>query len=284
MDDARAALASRLGAEPLHRVLGGGYTLMEHWLVALEDGTRAFAKVAVDEPTAGFLRDEHRVYSQVDEAFAPKLLGWHDDGRLPILVLEDLTDAHWPPPWREGDVAAVLQALDELHATTPPEGLPQLTLAELHTWSEVEADTEPFLSLGLCTPAWLERALPELLAATERCVIAGDSFLHLDTRSDNICIADGRAILVDWNWASVGNPDVDAAFWTPSLFVEGGPPPTEVLPDAGDLTAVVSGFFAPVAGLPPHAGAPTVRPLQLAQLKVALPWAVDVLGLPPLDR
>jgi hypothetical protein len=56
------------------------------------------------------------------------------------------------------------------------------------------------------------------------------------------------------------------------------------LPDAGELTAVVSGFFAPVSGLPPPAGAPTVRALQLAQLKVALPWAVDVLGLPPLDR
>jgi hypothetical protein len=58
----------------------------------------------------------------------------------------------------------------------------------------------------------------------------------------------------------------------------------DALPEAGDLTAVVSGFFAPIAGRPPPAGAPTVRPLQLMQLKVALPWAVEVLGLPPLDR
>jgi len=56
------------------------------------------------------------------------------------------------------------------------------------------------------------------------------------------------------------------------------------MPDAGDLTAVVSGFFAPIAGLPPPAGAPKVRSVQLAQLQVALPWAVDVFGLPPLDR
>ena len=103
-------------------------------------------------------------------------------------------------------------------------------------------------------------------------------------RSDNICIRDGQAVLVDWNWASLGNPAVDAAFWAPSLFVEGGPAPLELQPEAGDLTAVVSGFFAPIAGLPPPGGAPTVRPLQLAQLKAALPWAVDVLGLPPLDR
>jgi hypothetical protein len=282
MDDARDLLAARLGARPLHRVLGGGYTLMEHWLVEL-DGTTAFAKVAVDDPTAGFLRDEHRVYSAVEGRFLPRLLGWDDDGERPLLVLEDLTGAHWPPPWRPGDIELVQEALDELHSTPPPAGLPELTMDELHTWREVEADPAPFLGLGLCSPAWLDDALPELLRASDRCEVRGEAFVHLDTRSDNICIADGQAKLVDWNWASVGNPMIDLAFWLPSLYVEGGPSPAQILPDAGELTAVVSGFFAPLAGRPPPAGAPTVRPLQLAQLKVALPWAVDVLGLPPLD-
>ena len=284
MEDAREALTARLGVRPLHRIHGGGYTLMEHWLVELDDGTRAFAKVAVDEPTAGYVRDEHRVYSQVEERFLPDFLGWDDDGERPILVLEDLTGAHWPPPWRDGDVESVFEALDDVHATTPPQGLPGVTLGDLHTWREVEEDPAPFLSLGLCSPAWLERALPELLAAAERCTIAGDAFSHLDTRSDNICFVDGRAILVDWNWAGTANPLIDAAFWMPSLFAEGGPAPMEALPEAGDLTAVVSGFFAAIAGLPPPEGAPTVRPLQLLQLKVALPWAVEVLGLPALDR
>jgi hypothetical protein len=68
------------------------------------------------------------------------------------------------------------------------------------------------------------------------------------------------------------------------VSLEGGPSPAELMPDAGDLTAVVSGFFAPIAGLQPPEGAPKVRAVQLAQLEVALPWAVDVLGLPPLDR
>ena len=284
MDDARSALAARLGVRPLHRIHGGGYTLMEHWLVELEDGTRAFAKVAVDEPTAGFLRDEHRVYAQVKARFLPAFLGWDDDGDRPVLLLEDLTEEHWPPPWRDGDIEAVLAALDEIHGTEPPPGIPRLTLDELHTWHEVEADPEPFLSLGLASADWLREALPQLLDATDRCVIEGDAFLHLDTRSDNICIREGRAVVVDWNWSHRGNPAVDAAFWLPSLFAEGGPPPAQVQPAAGDLTALVSGFFAPIAGLPPPVGAPTVRPLQLAQLKVALPWAVDVLGLPPLDR
>ena len=30
-------------------------------------------------------------------------------------------------------------------------------------------------------------------------------------------------MLVDWNWAGLGNPLVDLAFWLPSLFMEGGP-------------------------------------------------------------
>jgi hypothetical protein len=284
MEDAREALTARLGVRPLHRIHGGGYTLMEHWLVELEDGTRAFAKVAIDEPTAGYVRDEHRVYSQVQERFVPDFLGWDDDGERPILLLEDLTGAHWPPPWRDGDVRAVFDTLDELHGTSPPPGLPSLTPDDLHTWREVEVDPEPFLSLGLCSASWLEQAMPELRAATERSVITGDAFVHLDTRSDNLCFVKGCAILVDWNWAGTANPLVDAAFWMPSLFAEGGPAPMDALPEAGDLTAVVSGFFAPIAGLPPPEGAPTVRPLQLVQLKVALTWAVEVLGLPPLDR
>jgi Phosphotransferase enzyme family len=284
MDDARAVLASRLGARPLVQLAGRGYTLMERWLVELPDGTPAFAKLAVDEPTAGFLRDEHRVYAGLEGDYLPRLLGWDDDGELPVLVLEDLSGAHWPPPWRSGDVELVRRALDELHAAPPLEGVPPLTHDELHTWREVASDPAPFLSLGLCSAKWLDAALPELLTASERCNVGGEAFLHLDVRSDNICIADGRAVLVDWNWASVGNPLVDLAFWLPSLYMEGGPPPTEMLPDAGDLTAIVSGFFAPISGLPPPAGAPTVRPLQLAQLEVALPWAVEALGLPPLDR
>jgi len=284
MDDAGDLLAARLGAQPVRRIYGGGYTLMEHWLVALADGTRAFAKVAVDEPTAGFLRDEHRIYSVLEASFLPQFLGWDDDGARPILLLEDLTGAYWPPPWRPGDIELVRESLAEIHALPPPEGIPELVPSDLHNWREVEDDSTPFLGLGLCSAEWLERVLPELIAATDRCDVSGEAFIHLDVRSDNICIGDGQAKLVDWNWASVGNPRVDFAFWLASVSLEGGPSPAELMPDAGDLTAVVSGFFAPIAGLPPPDGAPKVRAVQLAQLEVALPWAVDVLGLPPLDR
>jgi aminoglycoside phosphotransferase (APT) family kinase protein len=106
--------------------------------------------------------------------------------------------------------------------------------------------------------------------------------LHFDVRSDNLCFVGDRVVLVDWNLACVGNGRFDVAFWLPSLKLEGGPDPWHVLPDAGPLAAAVAGFFAARAGLPRPPGAPTVREFQLAQLRVALPWAARELGLEPL--
>ena len=126
-----------------------------------------------------------------------------------------------------------------------------------------------------------ENALPVLLRTAEEAELAGDELLHLDVRSDNLCFLDSRAVLVDWNLACVGNGWFDVAFWLPSLRLEGGPEPDEVLPDAGALAATVAGFFAAHAGLPPPEGAPTVREFQRRQVEVALPWAARELDLSP---
>jgi len=80
------------------------------------------------------------------------------------------------------------------------------------------------------------------------------------------------------NLACTGNGAFDVVCWLPSLHLEGGLAPWEVLPDAGDLAAVIAGFFASRAGLPPPSGAPTVREFQRAQ--ACLPWAARELGLP----
>jgi hypothetical protein len=90
-------------------------------------------------------------------------------------------------------------------------------------------------------------------------------------------------ILIDWNFVCLGNPRFDVGFWLPSLEAEGGPPPETILPDAGDIAGLVSGFYACRAGLPLIPDAPRVRHIQQVQLKYALPWAVRALGLPPLD-
>src|SRR5207245_1317277 len=99
-----------------------------------------------------------------------------------------------------------------------------------------------------------------------------DALCHFDVRSDNLCFRNGQAILVDWNWTALGNPALDIAGWLPSVAVEGGPMPWEVLPGEGELAAFISGVWAAVAGLPPPPTAPVVREVQRRQLAVALDW------------
>jgi hypothetical protein len=131
---------------------------------------------------------------------------------------------------------------------------------------------EPFLSTGIRSRRWLERSLPTLAAAAASVRAEGDDVLHLDVRSDNLCFRHGAAILVDWNWCTIGNADLDVAAWLPSLANEGGPKPWEVLPAAGDYAAFLAGVWAAVVGLPPPSTAPTVREGQRRQLEAALTW------------
>lgn len=149
-------------------------------------------------------------------------------------------------------------------------------------WRTIAADPEPFLALGLCSAAWLVAALPMLAGAAAAAPLAGDSLVHLDVRSDNLCFRDVRAVVIDWNHAAIANPDLDIAFWLPSLHAEGGPPPEAVLPNVPGLAAYVAGFFCARAGQAAIADAPHVRPLQVQQSRTALPWAARSLGLPPL--
>ena len=281
-----ARVWAAVGAEPrtwtslAHR----GYTYTGRWIVHLADGRSTFVKAAVDQQTAAWLRAEYRVYAAIHPPFLPRVVGWSDDGELPVLLLEDLQDAHWPPPWTPAHVDAVRRLLRDVAATTPPCGLGTLedNRAALQGWRDVEADPAPFLHLGLCTRGWLASCLPALRAAADAAPLDGDALVHGDVRSDNICIRDGRAMLVDWNWAVAGNPLFDLVSWLPSLHAEGGPPPEQILPGgAREITALIAGYFAARAGLPIIPEAPRVRQVQLAQLRTALPWAARALGLPP---
>jgi phosphotransferase family enzyme len=267
----------------LRRIKGGGYAASFRALAELADGRTVFVKAGAEEVTSGFLRDEQRVYASLRGPFMPELVGM-DEGEPPLLVLEDLSAGQWPPPWDEPSIAAVCETLGAVAATTPPAWLPPITDEAqflLDGWRRIERDPAPFLSLGICSAGWLEASLPVLRDEAEGAPLAGDSLLHLDVRSDNICLAERGAVLVDWNWAHVGNPALDVAFWLPSLADEGGPGPEKLLPGAGGLAAAVAGFFGSRAGLPPPPTAPHVRSVQLSQLQVALPWAAKELDLPP---
>jgi hypothetical protein len=275
---ARAERILGLEAENWARVVSRGYSVNEHWTVGFADGSRAFLKLASVDPSPQWVRDERHVFESVDGRFMPRFLGF-EDGTRPLLVLEDmLPDARWPPPWQTGDVEAVVATLNEVASAPLSGALPRLAEEALVGWKDIAEDPAPFLSLGIVSAVWLERSLPALIDASDPARLDGDSLVHGDVRSDNLCLRGGRAVLLDWNHARVGNPAFDIAFWLPSLVLEGGPDPATFGVD--ELAVFVAGFFAAHAGLPAPEGAPRVRSFQRAQLEVALPWACSALGVP----
>jgi hypothetical protein len=287
LDDV-ARVAAAVKAEPVdwRPATRGGQTAAARWLLTLPDGSGAFVKIGATLDSAAWIRDEHLVYAQLrGRPFLPRMIGWHDDGERPVLAIEDLSDGRWPPPWDRPGVDAVRSCLDEVHATPPPADLPTVAQhgLEFHgTWGVVAADPAPLLSLGLCDGEWLAAALPVLDDAARRASIEGDALLHMDVRSDNLCLRAGRALLIDWNWACRGDALFELASWLPSLEAEGGPSPEEILPGpAPELAALLAGYFCSHAGLPPIPDAPHVREMQLQQARSALPWAARELGLPP---
>jgi hypothetical protein len=279
-----------LGATPIAWRAASGHGAPSHrrFVVDMAAGETAFVKIAAFDYTADWLRAEHRVYGLLDgHGFLPRLVGWHDDGVAPVLALADHSRDAWPPPWDTRRVGAVLAALDDIHGLPAPIGLPPATESQFGQdgWPEIERDPEPFLSLGLCSRTWLDDHLPALASAAAGAAVAGDALLHFDVRSDNVCVAGDRAVLVDWNNACIGNPLLDTASWLPSLHTEGGPPPDRILsddtPGLPSMASLLTGYFCSRAGLPPIPQAPHARPLQLAQSTTALPWAARLLELPP---
>ena len=260
----------------------GGYTAADRWVVGFENGESAFIKAATTDLTAKRLREDYHVYAHVEGDYLPAVLGWQDDGARPILVLDDLSRAHWPPPWEPWHVDKVLQTLPKVWATPPPPDVAPIDRATLTGWPLVQEDPAPFLSLGLCSENWLQESLPTLVESELNAPIEGDEFIHMDIRSDNLCFAGDRVLIVDWDLAVRANSLLDIAAWLPSLEAEGGPSPEQVYPEVSVFAGLVSGYFAARAGLLPPDEGPQVRRVQVEQLLTSLPWAVRALGLPSL--
>ncbi len=264
------------------RPVHGGYTPTARYAVA-DDRRTGFVKISTTPVTAGQINREIVAYAGISGRFVPRVLGADPDPDVPILIIEDLSAASWPPPWTDALVDQVVDTIREMHATPSTLAHGGLLEGREPGWPTVAENPGPFLSLGLVGAAWLDRALPALIAAETSCILAGDALTHLDLRSDNLCVTTDGVKLIDWAEACRSAADVDLAFFLPSLAYEKGPLPERLLPGRPDLAALVSGFFAARAGMPDIPLAPFVRRVQREQLLAALPWAIRALGLPPAD-
>ena len=177
----------------------------------------------------------------------------------------------------------VVDALERPHRTVPPVSLGPIRREQLEGWPAVARKPEAFLSLGLVSKDWLNRALPTLLQSETAAFLEGSELLHLDMRSDNICLLPDRVVFVDWNNACLGNGLFDIAAWLPSLHAEGGPTPMEHVARSSGIRQRSVGLFRGPGRTLAAQGlcAPEVRTVQRHQLRTpALHWAIRELALP----
>ena len=126
-DAERIRLATGRRPVGLEPAAGHGAPSNRRWIARFADDSSAFAKIAAFDYTADWLRLEHTNYLALEgHAYLPRVLGWHDDGVEPALVIKDLSGARWPPPWSSSSIDAVIAALDEIHATPAPERIDEI--------------------------------------------------------------------------------------------------------------------------------------------------------------
>ncbi|MFL5386353.1 MAG: phosphotransferase [Longimicrobiaceae bacterium] len=285
--DLEARIEALAGERVAHALrVAAGYNATERWLVRFASGRGAFAKVGAPPRSDQHLRDEQSVYARLVLACMPAVLGWENHAERPILLLEDLSSWTWPPPWTRAGVDAALRAIEEIHSARA--GLDAYAVkhgpgGDDGWWPGIARDPEAFLRLGVVTREWWRRSAGILREAARLVSPDGEAVCHFDLRSDNLCLRDGRAAVVDWSHACLGNPQVDLGLFLPGLAVEGGPAPGELLPGAPAVAAWVAGFFAHYASKPPVPSAPRVREMQRAHLAAALAWTSRELGLASFD-
>jgi aminoglycoside phosphotransferase (APT) family kinase protein len=189
-------------------------------------------------------------------------------------------------PWQEDELRAVLASLRAVSAVPAPE-LASMA-AHVDEWAG-------FRSLAAHPPpgldSWVARHLDRLAAveAEVSTALEGSALVHGDIRADNVLLSAGVAWLVDWPWACAGVPWWDVVTMAPSVAMQGGPAPADLLRLAGvdgDPAAVtvavtaITGYFLNQSRLPPPPGIPAVRRFQAAQGVIALGWLRERLGWP----
>jgi len=218
----------------------------------------------------------------------PRLLWTFDEGGWVALGFEAI-DGHTPAqPWRTDELRLVVDALKRLHAVLTPAPLPSESAGHgfathIKGWDELK-------STRAALDGWAARHLDRLVDLETQAsdASAGETLLNFDVRADNTLIAGDKVYFVDWPWARIGAPFVEWVCFAPSVALQGGPTPSELMRmadvdkvDAERINAVlaaITGFFVGHSRRPPPPGIPTVRAFQAAQGEIALAWLRERTG------
>jgi aminoglycoside phosphotransferase (APT) family kinase protein len=279
----------------------GGFSPGVAARLTLADGSRAFAKAVGDlnPDSPGIHRAEARVAAALPaSAPAPRFLGSVDAEGWVILLFEDIDGRLPQQPWDPGELRRVLDAMADLAAALSPAPIDAQPVTERlrnlgQGWRALaDAAGSGDDNLTGLDP-WARGRLSTLVELESRWYEAGvgTSLVHGDIRADNILLTSARVVFVDWPWACLAPPWFDLAAMLPSVAMQGGPDPEEVLgahPVARDadpdgvtaFVAALAGMFACLSRQPDPPGLPTVRAFQRAQGEVALGWLRARLATP----
>ena len=267
------------------------------------DGARYFVKAVGPLPnrdSPGMHRREEQIVAAMPEGVAvPRLLWSYDDEETGwvLLVFQEIEGRHPRMPWRLDELDRVVDGLARIADALTPSPLP-ISLAgsakrafdrSINGWQQLAEG--PPSDLDRLDP-WSRRNLDRLVELESHApdAVVGDTLLHLDVRADNILLAENQVWLFDWASACVGTSWVDAVGFAPSVAMQGGPPPEQVVArhpaarsaDPAAITAAVAavaGYFTHRALQPPAPGLPTLREFQAAQGEVSRDWTATRTGL-----
>ena len=293
-DHVRDAIEERIGGRVVEALTQpSGFSPGLAARLRTSDGRRCFVKAVSEKAnpdTPGIHRREAVVVAGLPPGVAvPQLLWTYDEGGWVALGFTDIDGRTPAQPWQPHELDMVIAGLQRLHEMLTPSPVESSSAAQafathIRGWDELQARQAAGLD------SWSARNLERLveLEASAPAMLSGQTLLNFDVRADNILIAGDRVFFVDWPWARIGPPFVEWLALAPSVHMQGGPTPEELLrrvPLAGvseqAINATLSsltGYFLAYSRRPPPLGIPTVRAFQAAQGEVALAWLRMRLG------
>jgi aminoglycoside phosphotransferase (APT) family kinase protein len=267
--------------------------------IGCADGRRWFVKAAsaqANPDTPRLHRQEARILGDLDPLImsgrlpAPRLRATVEHGSWFALILDDIDGQHPTLPWQDDEAGQVLGALDKLADVLTPApiaapAIGQYLGADFTGW-RILAQTPGDERLD----PWSRARLADLAAveATWAAHASGTTLLHADIRADNLLVTAAGIVVVDWPHACLGAAYVDVVLLAPSVAMQGGPQPADLLTRSragrsasrASLTATVcalAGYFTERSLRAPPPGLPTVRAFQAAQGEVTRRWLAQLL-------
>lgn len=208
----RRLVEQRLGSPVVQaESQGSGFTPGFASRLTGADGSSLFVKAASKKAQRQFAEsysEEARKLALLPAGLPmTRLLWFHEDDLWVVLGFACVDGGSPRRPWRPDELAACLDALEDVAALTTD---PHPDLGLLPVTEELPALVTGWAHVRRTQPDWPH--LDEAAAlAGQLPGLPGQGFAHSDARDDNFLMtADGRALLCDWNWPTIGPVWLDA--------------------------------------------------------------------------